>query len=170
MAARIIRQEILSEPVTLDAVKLHLRLLPDDTEEDLEILLPLISAAREYAENYTGKAFATQRITVSADEDGTITLPRLPVIEIESVTADDKKVEYTANAKNGTVNVGVAGAEIVYTAGTQNVPFLARQAMLLLVGHWYANREAVTTLINVKPTEMELAVRAMLNQQKEWWF
>ena len=40
-------------------------------------------------------------------------------------------------------------------------------AMLLLIGHWYANREAVTT---ANTSEVDMAAQAMLRQYKGWWF
>ena len=69
--------------------------------------------------------------------------------------------------RRGTVTVNKPGAVITYTAGYEETPYLVRQAMLLLIGHWYTNREAV---IQGSTTEIDIAVRAMLNQYKGWWF
>lgn len=49
---------------------------------------------------------------------------------------------------------------VTYTAGYADVPAELDQAVLLLVGHFYLNREAVTTGTN--PAELPLAVEAML--------
>lgn len=164
---QIISQIPLAEPVTLDDAKLHLRINPGDISEDRAIIAPLIMAAREYCENYTGRSFALQKITVHADEHGTIKLPRGPVVSVDSVTLDGKTVEYTADLHSGTVTVDQSGATIAYTAGYTHIPMLVRQAMLLLIGHWYANREAVAQTTSA---EVDMAVRAMLNQYKGWWF
>jgi len=51
--------EPTSEPVSLAQAKAHLRLDSDNTAEDALISL-LISAARRYAESYTGRSFITQ--------------------------------------------------------------------------------------------------------------
>ena len=140
----ITRQPPAVEPLSLEEVKLHLRNNPGDTSEDKDIIAPLISAAREYCENYCGKSFAEQSITAYPEVSGTMTLPRGPVISVNK-----------------------PGAVITYTAGYEETPYLVRQAMLLLIGHWYTNREAV---IQGSTTEIDIAVRAMLNQYKGWWF
>ena len=163
----ITRQPPAVEPLSLEEVKLHLRNNPGDTSEDKDIIAPLISAAREYCENYCGKSFAEQSITAYPEESGTVTLPRGPVISVDSVTVDGEAVEYTADVRRGTVTVNKPGAVITYTAGYEETPYLVRQAMLLLIGHWYTNREAV---IQGSTTEIDIAVRAMLNQYKGWWF
>lgn len=163
----ITRQPPAVEPLSLEEVKLHLRNNPGDTSEDKDIIAPLISAAREYCENYCGKSFAEQSITAYPEVSGTVTLPRGPVISVDSVTVDGETAEYTADVHYGTVTVNKPGATITYTAGYEEVPCLVRQAMLLLIGHWYANREATA---QSTPAEIGMAVRAMLNQYKGWWF
>lgn len=163
----ITRQPPAVEPLSLEEVKLHLRNNPGDTSEDKDIIAPLISAAREYCENYCGKSFAEQSITAYPEVSGTMTLPRGPVISVDSVTVDGETAEYTADVHYGTVTVNKPGATITYTAGYEEVPCLVRQAMLLLIGHWYANREATA---QSTPAEIGMAVRAMLNQYKGWWF
>ena len=82
------------------------------------------------------------------------------------ILCDGKAVEYTADLRRGTVTVNEPNATIAYTAGGY-VPFMVRQAMLLLIGHWYANREAVTT---ANTSEVDMAAQAMLRQYKGWWF
>lgn len=161
------------EPLTLEAVKAHLRILPDDTSEDEDILQPLIVAAREFCENYTGAALIPQRVVAfGQDLAGRLQLPRPPVVEVESVTVDGASVSFTASPQSGTVLLpeGLRGlVEVTYRAGYEQLPAAIRQAMLLLVGHWYANREAVA-LGAVTTVEIELTARTLLNQYKEWWF
>lgn len=169
MAIKILTQTIKNEVVTLDEAKAHLRINPDDDSEDQLIILPLISAAREYCENYTGRAFALQSITALMDDAGTYMLPRCPVKSIESVTVGGEAVAFVAETRRGTVTVGETNCLITYTAGGQT-PFLVRQAMLLLIGHWYANREAVVAASTAVPHEIEIAAQAMLRQYKGWWF
>lgn len=164
---KIIKQTPKAEPLNLEEVKLHLRINPGDTSEDIDILAPLISAAREYCENYCGKSLAEQTITVYPEVSGTVTLPRGPVISVDSVTVDGETVEYTADVRRGTVTVNKPGAVITYTAGYEEIPYLVRQAMLLLIGHWYTNREAV---IQGSTSTVNMAVKTMLNQHRGWWF
>lgn len=47
-----------------------------------------------------------------------------------------------------------------YGSNPGDIPEPIRQAMLLLIGHWHANREAV--IIGVTPVELPLAVDALL--------
>lgn len=163
----IMKQLPTAEPLSLEEVKQHLRINPGDTSEDKDIIVPLISAAREYCENYCGRSFAEQIITVYAETGGTVRLPRGPVKSVDSVTVDGEPVEYTADVRKGTVKVDELGAVIVYTAGCEEAPCLVRQAMLLLIGHWYTNREAV---IQGSTAPVSMAVEVMLNQHKGWWF
>lgn len=106
----------VTEPVSLAEAKLHLRINPGDSSED-GLIKDLITASREYCENYTSKAL------VGTDEDGE------PV----------------------------------------DVPKTIKQALLLLIAHWYTNREAVVAT-NVVPREVALTVDALLNQYRKWWF
>ena len=49
------------------------------------------------------------------------------------------------------------------------VPFTIRQAMLLLIGHWYENRQMVV-VGSVASVEVQATVRTLLNQHRTWWF
>lgn len=160
-----------SEPLTLTAVKLHLRLMPDDASEDDEILEPLMSAAREFCENVTGLALAPQTITAYADEAQQIAVPRLPLLNVESVKAGGEDAEYAVDPLAGTISFTkpLKNITVVYRAGYSELPKTIRQAMLLLVGHWYANREAVVVGA-ITSMEVKLTVETLLNQHKAWWF
>lgn len=59
----------------------------------------------------------------------------------------------------------IASVRVTYTAGygtPSAVPKTIKQAMLLLIGHWFVNREAV----GVVGSEIQLAVKALLGS--EW--
>ena len=160
------------EPLSLEAVKTYLRGIPGDDSEDDDVLLPLISAAREYCENITGRALAPQTIT-AYPEDGSVRmrLPRPPVVEIMSVTEGGEPVAYTSDPVRAFLKLErpASSMAITYRAGYSELPSLIRQAMLLLIGHWYTNRE---TVVNGAVTSAEVAVSAnvMLRQYKVWWF
>lgn len=174
------------EPLTLAEVHAHLRLIPGDDSEDEPILLPLITTAREYCENITGCAMARQTIAAYPEAGlGTVLLPMPPIIQLESVTAYEEDgtgillepPSYCYDEVSGLVLLqDVPGGlramnpiEIRYRAGPEKVPFTMRQAMLLLVGHFYENREAVE-VGSVASVEISLTVNALLNQHKVWWF
>jgi uncharacterized phage protein (predicted DNA packaging) len=48
------------------------------------------------------------------------------------------------------------------------VPADLRQAVLMLVGHWYENREA--TLVGVSADEVPFGVQAIIDQHRAWAF
>ena len=56
-----------------------------------------------------------------------------------------------------------------FSDGNEEPPKTVKQAMLLLIAHWYTNREAVVAA-NVVPREVAITVRALLNQHRGWWF
>jgi len=76
-----------AEPVSLSEVKTYLRIA---TADDDTLLTALISAARQWAERYTGRAFITQTWQVALDSPPTdsnaVSLPRAPLQSVASVT------------------------------------------------------------------------------------
>jgi uncharacterized phiE125 gp8 family phage protein len=180
-----------TEPVTLAEAKLHLR--DDGTTEDA-LITALITAAREYCEGYTGRALATQTIEAYLDGfpcRHEIELPHPPLQSVTLVKYTDSAgaettmtagTDYIADADRpigrivlpygalwpsavlGTVNP----IKIRYTAGyTAENPISKsiKQAMLLLIGHWYANREAVGQVGG----RLEIAVDALLSLHRVRW-
>ena len=62
-----------------------------------------------------------------------------------------------------------AGIQIQYEAGYATPPMALRQAMLLLIGHWYQNREAVQ-VGSYASVEVAQTVRVICNQYRTFWF
>lgn len=173
------------EPVTIADTKVHLRTVAGDTSEDDAIITPLISAAREFCENVTGRALAEQTIKAYPIQWGQWVLPNPPILTINSIKYyDENSTEYTLSTDNyqfdnvdGIVLITEVPTEtlrklnpivIEYTAGYDTVPNAIRQAMLLLISHWYTNREA--TITGAVNTKIEIAVDNLLKQYKVWWF
>lgn len=183
---------VSNEPVTIDEAKLHLRLTDDiisgDTVED-ELVLSLIVAAREYCEQYTGRALATQTQEMYLDEfpcRNEINL--MPDIQsVTSVTCVDGDGNQTVLSEDIDYLVDVPGSRIVlpyrktwpafepypinpirirYVTGYTNAPQTIKQAMLLLIGHWYANREATGEASG----QIDFAVKALLSHYRVRWF
>jgi uncharacterized phiE125 gp8 family phage protein len=178
------------EPVTLSEAKLHVRV--DGSTEDA-LITALIVAARQLVEEQSGLALITQTWEIRLDAwPALLYLPRAPLLGVTSVTyTDDAALTATLAATAYTLRTGtqpgsllfdadllptvtladVAGVKVRYTAGygaaAANVPQAIRQAILLLVGHWYANREAVGagTL-----APLPMAVDALLAPYRNWWF
>lgn len=137
-------------------------------EEDL--IENLIQAAREYCENYTRCAFSTQTIELLLHRFSSariIYLPSPPLLEVLSIKyINSIGVETTLSPSSYIVDTeGEIGRVILnanenwpvfepfpnwpvrirYKAGFILLPKSLKQAMLLLIGHWYENREATGT-------------------------
>jgi uncharacterized phiE125 gp8 family phage protein len=157
-----------TEPVSLAEAKLHLRV--DHGDEDI-LILSLISAARLHLEHVLGRAFITQGWLYLTDDwppGHTLNLPLAPVQSIVSVKVYDsddtatvlspstylldglsvppRLVRRAANAwpRPGRIANGV---EVSFVCGhgslAAEVPAPLRQAVLLLVAHWYEHRQPV---------------------------
>ena len=187
MAHYSVLEVLGDEPITVEEVRERLHALPGNANEQQYTIQPLIVAAREFCEGIAGYAFIQQRIAAHPDASelasGVINLPRPPVIEIESVTlhgadgTDSETDDYELDGEEARLYLpGVQIAQlrrmnpvtIVYVAGAETCPELARQAMHLLIGHWYQNRESVQTGA-VAAVEIEQTTRAILRQYKRWW-
>ena len=77
------------EPVSLEEVKKHLNV---DYNYDDELISGYITAARQYAEEYTRRSFVTQTWQACGYHAGD--LPRPPVVEV--LLAADGCITYTA--------------------------------------------------------------------------
>ena len=175
------------EPVTLADAKIHLRTVTGDTSEDSAVISPIITAARVYCENITGRALAAQTVKAYPEAWGLWRLPRPPITAVTSIKyydVDDTEytlaaTEYQSDMIDGRILIKENPDEelrdmnpivVEYTAGytTGNTcPQTIRQAMLLLIAHWYQNREAVIT--GSVSAEVDIGVRRLLNQYKAWW-
>ena len=176
-----------SEPVTLEAAKLHCR-VDHDAEDTL--ISSLITAARAYCEGVQNRAYVEQTLELTLDTfpPPVFYLPLPPLRSVESIKYTDKDgTEHTLDSDNyitdtasfkGRVSLKygeswpsvtlqpIAAVKIRFTAGYDEVPQTAKQAMLLLIGHWYINREsAISGQVN---REIEFAVNALLGLDRVW--
>ena len=173
------------EPVTLTEVKAHLRV--DSTDDDT-LITSLIQAAREYAEGYQNRALITQTWEMVLDNwpnGGYIEIPLPPLQSITDIKYKDADgAETTWAATNYIVDPDsylgrviladggswptnelypAAGIRVKFVAGyglAASVPQTIKQAMLLLIGHWYESREGVS---DRNMTEIPFAVKALLD-------
>ncbi len=161
-----------TEPLTLSEAKAQLRLENDWTSDDY-FLQQLIVDAREYCESPgQNRAFITQTWELSLDKFSQmpLNLPRPPLQEVLSITyknADGVETvydpaEYVVDTSSdpGRINhaygrvwpiqaLWTLGAiKIRFKAGygdtADKVPNKVKRAMLLLIGHWYENREQIS--------------------------
>jgi uncharacterized phiE125 gp8 family phage protein len=163
-AALITPPEI--EPVLLDDAKAHLRI---DTDDDDALLTAAIAAARVHVETLTRRCLIEQGWRVYLDQwprRRIVSLGPAPLISVESVTvydtAGDPTVVDPGDYEVDTVSVPgrillsaavpvatrqVNGIEIEVTAGygtsSIDVPGPLRQAIMMLVAHWYEHRGVV---------------------------
>lgn len=153
-------------PVAREEAKKQCRIL--HANED-ELIDGLIAAATSHIENTLDLSLMarTWRLTLDAFSD-TIELPRGPVASVvsvryvdsagatQTVSADDYTIDLTSPSQWIVLNSGVSwpptldavnSVAIEYVAGFVELPADyagLKHAILLMVGHWYANREAVS--------------------------
>jgi uncharacterized phiE125 gp8 family phage protein len=133
------------EPLTLAEAKAWCRIDGDDEDA---LLTALIAAARLQIESMTERALLTQswRLAVMAAPGALVRLPVRPVQRVTAATLDGAAVELVAEGDSAKLPDGQGGALVVeYDAGygaAGDVPADLRQAVLLLTGYWYANRDA----------------------------
>ena len=178
------------EPISITEAKLHLRLtsITEDSSEDT-LIVDLIEAARGYCENYTGRSYAAQTLEYYIDAFPVeIDLPRKPVKSVTSIIYKDYEgtettltanTDYIVNVDSGKIALPYGKSwptftpyplnpiKITYLTGDAGVfPSPVKAAMLLLIGHWYANREAGGSV----SSEVVFSVRSLLDQYRDrWW-
>jgi uncharacterized phiE125 gp8 family phage protein len=157
-------------PMPLQQAKQHLRV--DYCDED-DLIAGLIAAAAKHCEQLMDRAIMDQEVTVTYDDRRTVyPLPIKNATTIDAVYNEEGEElgsgqwefdSITDSVKPIDVYIG----KVVYRAGTTDVLAVSPsqvQAMLLLIGHWYENRQAVTT--EKTPQVLELAVDALLNPDR----
>lgn len=176
-------------PVTLSDAKAHLRV--DGTDEDA-LITSLVETAAAHIERGYSLALITQGVTIVRDawpDAWLVELPLTPVQSVSSVTtfkADGGSLIFdpahyftdTISHPPRIVLHGTApwprpgrranGIEIAVTAGfgdaPSDVPEPIRQALLLLVAHWFERRELV--VLEDEPHEIPDTVSALLTPYK----
>lgn len=165
----------VTEILTVSEVKDYLKLNPDNDEDDF--LSSLITASREYCEARTGRSIPITEYTLTVyDPPRILKLPKPDIISIESVLLDGEPVNYSVDSMKRTLTFDseLTGTLTVnYRAGYETCPESIKTAMRMLVAHWYVHREAVNIgsgAVSANTAPMEMAVNAILNQYKVWWF
>jgi len=178
------------EPVTVTEAKTHLHIT--GTDDDTKIGL-LITAARQYLEKYLRRSLINQTFILSLDGAPSCSVLELPMPKLQSIThvryydTDDtlqtfSSASYRADTvsyvgrvmlKDGyswpTVIADRADAlQITYVSGygaaTTDVPEAIRQAVFMLVEHWYTNRGVV--LVGTIQANLEFALENLLSIYK----
>ena len=158
------------EPVTVDQVKKHLRIM---TSDDDAYINSLITPARKQVEYDLRRALITQTWTMYLDQfPGNGEYIRLPYPPLQSITyikyydtnneqqtwssdeyeediySHPARIAETHGYNYPSTYSRLNAVEIKFIAGygddATDVPETITQAMYLLLGHWYENREATT--------------------------
>ncbi len=181
---QILTVPAVAEPLPLPLVKAHLRLTHDDEDETLT---RLAAAARRVVEARTGLSLTAEGWSLFLDrwpEDGVVSLPRAPVMAVNRVTVHGEEaaaeidpahywLDRASRPCRLVMRAGRAlpppgralnGIEIAFTAGfgetAADVPADLTEAMLLMVGQWYASR-------GDEDFSPSLAAAALLNRWRE---
>jgi uncharacterized phiE125 gp8 family phage protein len=158
-----------SLPVTIEQLADHARA---DCHAESAYLEVLIQAARDYVEMFTRRQLinATWRLTLDEfpSTRDPIRLPRPPLVSVSSIKyIDTDGVEQTIDAADYIVDADseppritpkhdgrwptsrtrIAAVKVEYVSGYgtshEDIPASLRNALLMLAGHWYVNRESV---------------------------
>lgn len=180
-----------TEPLTWPEIAPHLRADLDSPHQTY--IMGLALAARELVEGVQGRALVTQTLEDTFDcwpfAKGYFELARAPLQSVVSITYHDQdgnaavwdpanyvvdpakepgRVTLAYNQAWPSITLLPSGAITVrYVAGYGNasaVPQRTKQAILLIIGHWYANPEAV--VVGTTAAEVPLAAQTLLSQDK----
>lgn len=166
---------------TLAEAKAHLRIEQDWLEED-SYISSLIAAAIAQIENDTQRVFSQRVAEFKLDEfELEIELPLVPVVSVDSISYLDESdqpqsleaSDWYADLRNMKAIIKPAYGTawpltsnlpecvtITYTVGVAEVPKPIEQACLLLIGHWYANRE--TVVVGTITAELPMAYKSLI--------
>lgn len=174
-----------TEPVTSDEMKSHLYV--SGTDHDTYIA-SLIKAARSAIESETNRALMTQDWVLTLDRfpSGVIELPYPPIQSIQEIAYTDSNGDaQTLDAANYQLDTAaepgrlaparlcswpttdgetLGAVSITYRAGwtsADDIPPELLQAIKLLAGHWFENREEV--VVGTTASQLPFAVRAIVN-------
>lgn len=173
-------------PISLATAKLHLKV---DFDDDDTLISTLIDTATEWCQSRVGQQFitATRRLYLDGFPSREIVLPYPPAATVTSITYIDiggttrtwTSTLYQTDlatkparirpawsqvwpSTRGDLNSVIVNYTCGYGATAASVPAPIRQAMLLLVGHLYENRES-TSEANLK--EVPGGVESLLMSQ-----
>jgi uncharacterized phiE125 gp8 family phage protein len=178
------------QPVQLPDAKSHLKVT--DTSED-NLIQMYIDAAQQHIEDYTGVVLEPRTIVEQFDGWRGARALRLRSWPINSVTVvtywDSDGIDQTLDPLLYALASGTrparltaidgaywpptrrSGAAVSVTvdagyASTFDVPASLKQAILFLVGHFYANRESVAVDIRGIPAELPFTVQALCRRYR----
>ncbi len=159
-----------TEPVSTAEAKAHMNV---DISDDDTLIGGLITAARQHAEEFTGRSFITQTwvrmldrfpSVIGLDRGDVIAITTLKYIDtagsLQTLASDQYQTDFTANPARvmpaRTVNwpsashIDFNAVQVTYTAGygaASTVPEIIKDAIKIIVAHLYGfGREVVTEM------------------------
>lgn len=181
---RLVRTVAPASPVvSLAEAKRHLRVLHDDDDADIEMMVGAATAAIE-GPNGVGIALSPQTWRLSLDHfPCEIVVPLWPVSSVTSVTyRDSAGVEQSVSGVRYDIDENPlriwpprdaawpssycepGAVKVLFECGFETLPADLRAAILLLVGHLYEHREAVTT--DLKAIELPIGISSILERYR----
>lgn len=185
--------EPAEEPISVSDAKAHLRI---DVDDEDTLLAAYITAARSYYESAVWRALVTQTLGLRFTQwPGCeyIALKRPPLQSVTSITYTDSdggsntfatsNYNVYANGdvgliwlKNGLTWPSTTLQEgpsilVTYVAGfgdADAVPEIDKQAIRLLTGHFYENRENVVAVQGISVAELPMAVQSIIHLRRAW--
>lgn len=180
------------EPVSLADANLQMRI---DGSDENTLVEAYITAAREYCEGFQNLAYITQTWQLWLDAFPAEDFVNIPLPPLQSIVSikyyDINDVEYTMSSslyivddksEPGRVNLAygqswpsttlrpINGVCIEFNAGfgddPEDVPQSIRQVILLLVAHWFENREPILTGKAEVIKELPFTITALLNNRR----
>lgn len=181
-------------PISVAEAKAHMRV---DVSDDDTLIASLISAATTLLDGYDGRlggrALFTQSWTIST-RSALASKLYLPVVPVQSVTsisyydANDADQSLTVSdfhvhafddiawlyPKSGTVwptvydRPDAIRVEFVAGRAVADIPDDLKTALLLLVAHWYQNREGVGATVG-QAAEIPFGISAIINKYRLGW-
>lgn len=176
-----------SAVLNLEALRRHCKIDPPDQANDADDdLTAALAAAQAYAQHYTGVSIGSQTLELALDQfpEGGILLPQGPVTSVTSVTYVDvdgdtqtlagsayslddystpqwllPAVDTEWPATYATANA----VKVRYVAGAATLDGAAAQALRLLVGLYFDNRDAAD---RGELSEIPFGVKALLDTVK----
>lgn len=181
-------------PITLTEAKDHLRVQHSAEDTLIGSLVDAVVSFFDAPNGVIGKALYTQTWELSvrsADSKSRIELPVTPVQSVSTIsyydgdntqqtlTVDDFYLHTNEDWAYLTPKTGVSwpttynrldAITVTFVAGygeAAEIPQGIKQAMLLLLTHWYENRSA--TIVGTSAQEMPLAVQSLVNLHRKGW-
>jgi uncharacterized phiE125 gp8 family phage protein len=172
---------VASEPITLSEAKSHIRV--SNSNEDT-MISAMITAAREYCENFCGRSFAQKEVVMFISELGghnefdLVQSPVESVDEVLSVAQDGTETALTLNgdffiignnkkmirAANSFSSEATDSLKITFTTKDE-CPTAIKQAILKLISAMWENR-SVSVESGVQSESDLFNVRSILNAYK----